>query len=277
MKIAEKFQTIAENESKVYEAGKTDGYDQGHSDGHAEGYSDGYAKGESDGFESGKTEGHEAGYTEGRKDENDAFWDGITDKGERTDYGSGFLYWGAEYIRPNRKIIPTTVTAGQQTFNHCRKLKKLEAAYFDFSQKPRGTKNSDALYYFVYDCIALEEVEDIGLQADFSYEFTFANCVSLHTIAKIRSDENTRFNATFISCRALKHLTVEGVIGQNGFNVAWSTELTHESLMSIINALKDYSNDTSGTEWIVYIGSLNLAKLTTAEREIAEKKGWNLQ
>ena len=125
MNIADKITQIAENEPKVYEAGK--------------------------------------------KAEWNAFWDIITNYGQRTDYYRAFCYWGAEYIRPNRKIMFTTVTNGSLTFGHNPKLKKVEAAYFDFSQKPRGTNSSNAYFYTFYNCPELEEVEDIGIQADFNF------------------------------------------------------------------------------------------------------------
>ena len=80
----------------------------------------------------------------------------------------------------------------------------------------------------------------------------------------------------FGMCRNLTHLIFEGVIGTSGLNVQ-VCNLTHDSLMSIINTLKDYSADTSGTIWTVTIGSENYAKLTDEEIEIAQQKGWYLK
>lgn len=92
----------------------------------------------------------------------------------------------------------------------------------------------------------------------------------------IKPDGSQTFANAFYDCGALENLTIEGVIGQNGFNVQWSTKLSHDSLMSILNALADKSTDTSGTQWIVTIGTENLAKLTDAEKRIAFQKGWDL-
>lgn len=55
-----------------------------------------------------------------------------------------------------------------------------------------------------------------------------------------------------------------------------SNNLSHDSLMSIINALTDYSEDTSGTTYTLKIGSTNIAKLSDDEKDIAYQKGWNL-
>ena len=84
--------------------------------------------------------------------------------------------------------------------------------------------------------------------------------------------KETGYSGTFGGCKALENLLVHGTIGQNGFNVSQSTKLTHDSLMSIINALEA---KTEGT-WTVTLGATNLAKLTDAEKAIATQKGWTL-
>ena len=52
------------------------------------------------------------------------------------------------------------------------------------------------------------------------------------------------------------------------------TKLTHDSLMSIINALYDYSGTT--TTRTVTLGTDNKNKLTEAEIAIATQKGWSV-
>jgi len=104
----------------------------------------------------------------------------------------------------------------------------------------------------------------------------FSNAQSLKTIPSLEVNGVTNFSSAFLNCTALEELNLSGVIDINGFNVQWSTLLTHDSLMSIINALKDYSADTSGTEWIVTIGDTNKAKLTDTELDIAQNKGWQV-
>ena len=49
--------------------------------------------------------------------------------------------------------------------------------------------------------------------------------------------ENQVFTGTFLNCIALENITIEGTIGQNGFDIHWSTELTAESIDSIVRAL----------------------------------------
>ena len=69
---------------------------------------------------------------------------------------------------------------------------------------------------------------------------------------------------------------IGGTININGFDFHWSTKLSHDSLMSIINALQDKTTDTSGTSWVVTLGTENLAKLSDSQKAIATQKGWSL-
>ena len=104
----------------------------------------------------------------------------------------------------------------------------------------------------------------------------FSGATNLKTIDKIilRDDGTNTFVNTFQYCNSLEDITIQGVIGQNGFNVSSCTKLTHDSLLSIINALKDYSGTT--TAKTVTLGATNLAKLTDAEKATATEKGWTL-
>lgn len=171
----------------------------------------------------------------------DEFWDGFTDNGARTDYSRAFNHWGSEYIRPSRKIIATSGGSGALTFANNPNLKKVEAKYFDFSQKPFGTDNERSWYYTFQNCPNLEEIEDIGLVPSFRYYGTFNDCPKLHTIAKMRVNEDTAYINPFTS--SIVNLTIEGIIGQNGFDTRGCKELSKASIISIINAL---STATSG-------------------------------
>lgn len=55
-------------------------------------------------------------------------------------------------------------------------------------------------------------------------------------------------------------------------DISYLDQLTHGSLMVIINGLADY---ISGTRFIK-LGDANLAKLTDEEKEIATSKGWTI-
>lgn len=65
--------------------------------------------------------------------------------------------------------------------------------------------------------------------------------------------------------------------GNSSINLQYSNKLTKESLLNIIDCLEDKSTDTSGTAWTVIIGNTNRAKLTKEEIYNATLKGWNLE
>ena len=115
----------------------------------------------------------------------------------------------------------------------------------------------------------------------FEYMFrTYSNTGSvLKTLPKINISKATNINSMFTNesggSSFFESITFEGSININGLNLSHQTKLSHDSLMSMINALADKTGDTS-TTWKVTIGSTNLAKLTAAEKQIAVDKNWTL-
>ena len=96
-------------------------------------------------------------------------------------------------------------------------------------------------------------------------------------INKLIVDENTSFDNNMFYVWDLEICNFEGVIAKNGLDLRrCENRINHDSLMSVINCLKDYSTDTSGTVWKVTLGATNLAKLTADEKAIATGKGWTL-
>ena len=139
---------------------------------------------------------------------------------------------------------------------------------------PIDLSNAKEIRYFVYGCGAITELPllDISKTTDTAYAFGNTSIVTI----KLKVSETTGFSNTFYLARGLENLIIEGTIAKNGFDVQYSSKLTHESLMSIINALQDKSTNTSGTTWTVTLGTKNKEKLTTEEKAIAENKGWNV-
>lgn len=215
---------------------------------------------------------YDSGYSKAEYD----WWVNFTKNNARKNYAYAFSNTTFEYLRPPFKIAPNYNQAFNQMFAENPSLKKIESKYWDFSQRPITTAQdiSYSYYYTFASCENLEEVEDIGLKEEKVYGSTFSGDKKLHTIACIRVAPYTKFSNCFYSCMSLENLTIVGVIGHNSFDVHWSTKLTHDSLMSIINALADYSADTSGTTWTVTLGAENIAKLTEEELDIIDMKGW---
>lgn len=245
----------------VKEVGFSNGYSEGQTYGESIGREQGLEEGKAIGYTEGKTDGIAEGIEQGKKSQYDEFWDGFQNYGNRAGYDYAFAYTAWESVKPKYKIIPTTSSGISCIFMGASKIKKIEAKHFDFSQVPRGLYVNTGLNYSFSSCSALEEIEDIGLPSSFALTYTFAWDGALHTIARVRIDEDTRITNTFDALYQLKNLTIEGTIGQNGFNVQWSTKLSKASWVSIINAL---SATTSGLSITGSLTSVNTAFETSA-------------
>lgn len=140
---------------------------------------------------------------------------------------------------------------------------------FDFSQ---ATRMESA---FQHAAITGINVLDIR-KSTRNYGMLWNSKVS--QINKIIVGENTSFDSFMFYVWDLEICNFEGVIAKNGLDLTrCENKINHDSLMSVINCLKDYSADTSGTVWKVTLGATNLAKLTAEEKAIATGKGWTLE
>ena len=188
---------------------------------------------------------YDAGQDAGRMAEYDRFWDDFQKEGSRNAYQYAFINWNGEYIKPKYKIAPTKGGMPQMFYSNT-KLKKIEAKYFDFSNLPAATYAGVDLYYTFQFCSNLEEIEDVGISANF-FTGTFHGCNKLHTIAKLTVKETTTFSTDpFHSCTALEEIRFEGVIGKS-LDLHWSTKLSMLSLASIVNALSKTASGQSIT------------------------------
>lgn len=221
----------------------------------------------------------EAIYEAGQKARDKEWWGEYQNYGARPSYAYGFYgqYWNNEKtFNPQYDIAPTNA---ESMFQYCaingaatinvKEICERNGIKFDFSKVTAITS--------CFNYAGLTALPELNLTSLSKIPLCFY-AATIYRIDKIilKSDGSQIFNGAFNNFTRLEECIFEGVIGQNGFNVQWATNLSHDSLMSIINALKDYSEDTSGTDWIVTIGSTNKAKLTADEIEIAEKKGWRI-
>lgn len=225
-------------------------------------------------------------YDAGQKFEHDRFWDTFQQYGNRTHYGTrldpaGHLhraFWSMDNFYPKYDITPIDMKG---MFSYWTKTYQPGVTDWDLAQRLKDCG-------VVLDTSNLTDITGILDNNDFTHipfmDFTnatvcgvvgpFEYCEQVATLDGIRMAETTPINRYFVRCYALVNCPFEGVIGQNGLNVSWSTKLSHDSIMSIINCLKDYSG--SGTTHTVTLGTANLAKLTDEEKAIATEKGWSL-
>ena len=170
----------------------------------------------------------------------DAFWDSFQNYGNRTFYEYAFSRTNFEQLHPKYKVVPTS-SRTISMFQDMTGVKVIEKAYFDLSNCTVSQNSGTGGNYHTFSGASgasdtLEVIEDIGLQAGYYY-FTFAYRPLLHTIEVLRVVEETMFNGAFAGCSNLQNITIEGTIGQNGFNVSHCKKLTKESILSILQAL----------------------------------------
>ena len=240
MTIADKLQAIAENEHRVYDAG--------------------YEKGKSEGGSSG-----DGGY--------DAFWSVYQNNGERRSYQYAFAGngWTADTFKPKYDIV---IANGQYMFRYSKinadlvEILERQGVVLDTS----GITNTDRTF-------ADAKFTRLGV-LDFSnvtsINTTFANSSDLETIDKIilKDDGSNTFSTVFTNLSALKNITFEGVIGQNGINLQWSSSLTKASIENIISCL---SATTSGLTITLSKNAKNKA-FTNEEWNalVATKSNWTI-
>lgn len=96
----------------------------------------------------------------------------------------------------------------------------------------------------------------------------FSNCNSLTTIPLLDTSSVTTMNGMFNGCYSLYLCYLDNV--KLSFSFAYSSIISKASLLYIINNAQTVSGET------MTLGSTNLDKLTTAEKQIATDKGWTL-
>lgn len=212
---------------------------------------------------------YDAGKAAGGGSDGNEFWDAYQQNGNATEYPYAFAgsRWNADTFKPKYDLKPVNAYRMfyYATYNgDLQQLLDNAGVKLDTS----NTTNFKEMFYWTY--ITRIGVIDMRKATDTTSCFQWTDgCV---TIEKVIVSATTPFNNTFANCKKLANLFIEGTIGQNGFDVS-DCDLTHYSLMSIINALE---KKTSGT-WTVILGSRNLAKLTDEEKKIATGKGWKLE
>jgi hypothetical protein len=227
----------------------------------------------------------DSSYEAGVQSEYNRFWDEFqTDAsgGIRGNYYYAFAGygWKPETLRPKNKISFTENTSTDQHaagmfYRCCQNTGKAEdridfstiADKFDFS----GLKSARNMF---------DSCNMVNISVDFSNVEVATNTFArtwggfMDNITIKVTDKLTNCS-NMIAANTITNLTftADSVIACNGLNVSSCTGLTHDSLMSIINALQKKSSGT----WTLTLGTTNLAKLTDAEKAIAtHQKGWSL-
>lgn len=151
-------------------------------------------------------------YEAGKKAEYDSFWDAYQENGNRRDYSNAFYNkWNDETFKPKYDIIATSAYSACGYSN----MSTINVV-FDLS----GASNTSSLFY---------------------------SCHNLKTIKKIIVSEKNTISNWFTYCNSLEYVTFEGVIGQNGLDFQWSTNLSKASWMNIMSKLSPFTTGLSIT------------------------------
>ena len=136
-------------------------------------------------------------------------------------------------------------------------------------------------------CYDLKKIPEINTQNVTSFNSTFYNCASLYEIPALNASKATNVSQMFIICKKLKDFgglinlgeayttTQPANISSYKLVLYDSPELTHDSLMNVINNLYDIKTKGCNPQGLV-LGSINLNKLTSEEIAIATNKGFNV-
>lgn len=200
MTIAEKLTTIAENEQKVYEAGRT------------------------------------LGIEEGKKAKCDAFWDVYQRNGtlKNCSYLFAGMGWNPDCFYPKHNITPSYCDyffggAGSLTIDLVERLKECGVVL--------DTSNAKSVAS-MFSSSGVLRIGEISTISAGSLTNIFAGTSNLVTIEKLilKSDGTQTFNNAFNNATALENITIEGVIGNN-INFSACTKLSKVSITSIMQAL----------------------------------------
>lgn len=187
----------------------------------------------------------------------DEFWDAYqsdfyTPTKPRTNYAYAFagVGWMKDTFKPKHNIKPTNATNMFSNGLITDIYSGLDACgtELDFSEC--------TLMGSVFYASGITKLRRIDCTAATATSYLFSYSSSLETIEAWVVTENTPVMNIFISCSALKNLTIEGVIGQNGLDLQWSTKLSKASITSIMTAL---STTTSGLSVIFSKTAVNTA------------------
>lgn len=122
---------------------------------------------------------------------------------------------------------------------------------------------------------SLERLEGKSLGAAKTYSAMFADCLSLKIIDGIVFDYTNIVNKSdadmFYRCTSLEEVRFKENTLKVDFSLSTCTSLSHDSLLSVINACAEVEETKTLT-----LGETNLSKLTDDEKLIATNKGWTL-
>ena len=138
-----------------------------------------------------------------------------------------------------------------------------------------------------FNCRALNSVKQYNTSFAKLFSQCWYNCYALTTIPELNFNNANNISQLLYKCSALKNLGGFLNLGQNyattqavnyptyTLDLTASTQLTHDSLINVINKLYDIATKGCNAQKL-QLGTTNTAKLTAEEIAIATNKGWTV-
>lgn len=152
---------------------------------------------------------------------------------------------------------------------------------------PIDTSNYTNMSNMLLGCSSLTSLPPFNTSKVKSFSTTFGNCKGLQNVPQFDASSATNVSSMFEGCRSLINFGGLLNLGQafstttaaNNYmcklDLSYSIQLTHESIMNVINNLYDIASKGCNTQQLM-LGKTNLAKLTAEEVAIATNKGFNV-
>lgn len=136
------------------------------------------------------------------------------------------------------------------------------------------------------DCKSLKKITSLNVGKTTSMKEMFSGCTALEEVCELDCKSNKNVQAMF---NYDSNLTTLGGLKDLGkaytgssanyasynLNLTTCTNLTKQSLLNVINGLYDLASHNKPAQGL-FLGEINLAKLTAEEIAIATNKGWNV-
>jgi hypothetical protein len=233
---------------------------------------------------------------------------GLYDKVEEKFYpnkGTGTFVAGPEQLAGNATIKNLTNSATFKVSTWLTTISKLnltgitsmEGAFTNYANlleipEEMDTSSVTTMASAFSFCSSLPEIKNLNTENVVNMTGTFNNCTKLTKLPQLRADEVRTIYNTFNECNSLSDFGGLLNIGKSFYNTTTNAyyhtltftganNLTHDSLMNIINGLYDLNITYSSVGQPLYsqslkLGATNIAKLSSEEIAIATNKGWNV-
>ena len=176
------------------------------------------------------------------------------------------------------QLDTSKVTNMEYMFDDCSSLTSIPQLY---------TSKVTIMSCMFYDCTSLTSIPQLDTSKVTIMQYMFYNCKLLTEIPQLDTSKVTNISDMFTGCSSLTTLGGLTNLGQAysttqsanyykyKLDLSYSNNLTHDSLMNVINNLYDIATKGCQPQQLV-LGSTNLAKLTEEEIAIATNKGWSV-